>query len=104
MACEKSLDGVPFTVDAHMQIHCIDCFHQKFAPRCYVCQRAILPNPGQEETVRIVALDRSYHPECYRCESCQTQFTSDDGCYPLEDHIFCLQCHRMYAKQLLGHA
>ncbi len=51
-----------------MQIHCIDCFHQKFAPRCYVCQRAILPATGEEETVRIVALDRSYHVDCYRCE------------------------------------
>ena len=51
-----------------MQIHCIECFHQKFAPRCYACHRAILPNQGQEETVRIVALDRSYHIECYRCE------------------------------------
>ena len=51
-----------------MDVHCIDCFHQKFAPRCYGCQRAILPNPGQEETTRIVALDRNYHLECYRCE------------------------------------
>lgn len=51
-----------------MDVHCIDCFHQKFAPRCYACQRAILPNPGQEETTRIVALDRNYHLECYRCE------------------------------------
>jgi hypothetical protein len=68
VACQKSLDGVPFTVDATMQIHCIDCFHQKFAPRCHACHRPILPIVGQEETVRIVALDRSYHIDCYRCE------------------------------------
>ena len=68
VACQKSLDGIPFTVDASMQIHCIECFHQKFAPRCHACHRAILPVAGQEETVRIVALDRSYHIECYRCE------------------------------------
>ncbi len=51
-----------------MEVHCIDCFHQKFAPRCYVCLRPILPINGQEETIRIVALDRNYHIDCYRCE------------------------------------
>jgi hypothetical protein len=25
-----------------------------------------MPTPGQEETVRVVALDRSFHLECYR--------------------------------------
>jgi hypothetical protein len=68
IACQKSLDGISFTVDATMQIHCLDCFHQKFAPRCFSCHRAILPSNGEEETIRIVALDRSYHPDCYRCE------------------------------------
>jgi len=51
-----------------MQIYCIECFHEKFAPRCYTCHRSILPNNADEETTRIVALDRSYHVECYRCE------------------------------------
>lgn len=27
-----------------------------------------MPEPGQEETVRIVALDRSFHVGCYKCE------------------------------------
>lgn len=27
-----------------------------------------MPAPGQEETVRIVALDRDFHVHCYRCE------------------------------------
>lgn len=51
-----------------MQIHCIDCFHEKFAPRCYACHRTILPKPDQEEIIRIIAFDRSYHIDCYRCE------------------------------------
>ena len=44
-------------------LHC-----RKFAPRCSVCGGAIMPEPGQEETVRIVALDRSFHIGCYKCE------------------------------------
>lgn len=45
-------------------------FHRKFAPRCCVCHEPIMPAPGQEETVRIVALDRDFHVQCYRCEVC----------------------------------
>uniref|UniRef100_A0A670KG37 LIM zinc-binding domain-containing protein n=1 Tax=Podarcis muralis TaxID=64176 RepID=A0A670KG37_PODMU len=66
--CQRSLDGIPFTVDAGGNIHCIEDFHRKFAPRCSVCKEPIMPAQGQEETVRIVALDRDFHVECYRCE------------------------------------
>ena len=44
-------------------LHC-----RKFAPRCSVCLQPIMPESGQEETVRIVALDRSFHVGCYKCE------------------------------------
>ncbi|MEQ2174976.1 hypothetical protein GOODEAATRI_013303 [Goodea atripinnis] len=49
---------------------CIVSSCQKFAPRCCVCHEPIMPAPGQEETVRIVALDRDFHVQCYRCEVC----------------------------------
>lgn len=44
------------------------CLFRKFAPRCCVCQLPIMPEPGQDETVRVVALDRSFHIACYKCE------------------------------------
>lgn len=43
-------------------------YYRKFAPRCSVCHDPIMPEPGQEETVRVVALDRSFHVQCYKCE------------------------------------
>lgn len=46
----------------------VSSFLRKFAPRCSVCKEPIMPAPGQEETVRIVALDRDFHVQCYRCE------------------------------------
>lgn len=52
-------------------------FFRKFAPRCSVCKEPIMPAPGQEETVRIVALDRDFHVQCYRCEV-SIQTTSKD--------------------------
>lgn len=96
VVCGKSLDGIPFTVDAMNQIHCIDDFHKKFAPRCCVCQFPIMPEDGEEETVRVVALDRSFHVKCYRCEDCGLQLRSEAegrGCYPLDNHILCKTCN-----------
>ncbi|CAF3944203.1 unnamed protein product [Rotaria sp. Silwood1] len=103
IVCHKSLDGVPFTIDAIMKVRCIDCFHQKFAPRCYVCHRPILPMNSQEETIHIVALDRSYHVDCYRCENCKVQFTNEEGCYLIDDHILCIHCNSIYSRTMFGH-
>uniref|UniRef100_A0A8C5MQX2 LIM domain containing preferred translocation partner in lipoma n=1 Tax=Leptobrachium leishanense TaxID=445787 RepID=A0A8C5MQX2_9ANUR len=95
VVCFRSLDGIPFTVDASGQIHCIEDFHKKFAPRCSVCKEPIMPAPGQEETVRIVALDRDFHVQCYRCEDCGSLLSEGDnqGCYPLDGHILCKSCN-----------
>ncbi|XP_061680470.1 lipoma-preferred partner isoform X2 [Syngnathoides biaculeatus] len=95
VVCKRSLDGVPFTVDASNHIHCIHDFHKKFAPRCCVCSEPIMPAPGQEETVRIVALDRDFHVQCYRCEDCGCLLSEGDnqGCYPLDGHVLCKNCN-----------
>lgn len=101
--CGKSLDGIPFTVDAMNQIHCIDDFHKKFAPRCCVCELPIMPEEGEEETVRVVALDRSFHVRCYRCEDCGLMLSSEAvgrGCYPLDNHILCKTCNGHRIRQL----
>ncbi|XP_051561209.1 thyroid receptor-interacting protein 6-like isoform X2 [Myxocyprinus asiaticus] len=95
VVCGHCLDGVPFTVDAATQIHCIEDFHRKFAPRCSVCCQPIMPEPGQEETVRIVAMDRSFHVNCYVCEECGLLLSSEGegrGCYPLDGHVLCKSC------------
>ncbi|XP_034485420.1 lipoma-preferred partner homolog [Drosophila innubila] len=96
VVCGNSLDAIPFTVDATNQNYCIADFHKKFAPRCCVCKEPILPEPGQEETVRVVALDRSFHLECYKCEDCGLLLSSEAdgrGCYPLDDHVLCKSCN-----------
>jgi len=49
-------------------------FHRKFAPKCSVCQFPIMPEVGQDETLRFVALDRSFHVLCYRCEVSKLSF------------------------------
>ncbi|XP_013412899.1 lipoma-preferred partner homolog [Lingula anatina] len=103
VVCNKSLDGIPFTVDATNQIHCIEDFHRKFAPRCCVCQQPIMPDNGQEETVRIVAMDKSFHVNCYRCEDCGLILSSEAegrGCYPLDDHLLCKNCNALQIQAM----
>ncbi|CAB3359398.1 Hypothetical predicted protein [Cloeon dipterum] len=103
VVCGQSLDGIPFTVDATNQIHCIEDFHRKFAPRCCVCRQPIMPEPGEEETVRVVALDRSFHVNCYKCEDCGLVLSSEAegrGCYPLDDHVLCKGCNASRVQAL----
>lgn len=103
VVCDRSLDGIPFTVDATNQNYCIQDFHKKFAPRCCVCRQPIMPEPGQEETVRVVALDRSFHFECYKCEDCDLLLSSEAegrGCYPLDDHVLCKSCNAKRVQAL----
>lgn len=103
VVCGKSLDGIPFTVDATNAIHCIDDFHKRFAPKCSVCKDPIMPEPGVEETVRVVALDRSFHVSCYKCEDCGLKLSSEAegrGCYPLDDHVLCKKCNTNRIRRL----
>nr|XP_029522692.1 thyroid receptor-interacting protein 6-like isoform X2 [Oncorhynchus nerka] len=101
VVCGCCLDGVPFTVDATSQIHCLDDFHRKFAPRCSVCGQVIIAEPGQEETVIIVALGRNFHVKCYVCEECGLLLSSEGeerGCYPLDGHILCKGCSTQHIQ------
>ncbi|KAI2663548.1 hypothetical protein H4Q32_012105 [Labeo rohita] len=113
VVCHRSLDGIPFTVDASNHIHCIEDFHKKFAPRCSVCTEPIMPAPGQEETVRIVALDRDFHVQCYRCEVSQSPWEDcgcllsegdNQGCYPLDGHVLCKTCNTSRIQALTAKA
>jgi len=96
LICGKSLEGIQFTIDAANRIVCLEDFHQKFAPRCSVCKKPIVPEPGREETIRVVALDRSFHQDCYKCEDCGLLLSSvaeGRGCYPLDGHVLCKNCN-----------
>ncbi|XP_061096884.1 lipoma-preferred partner isoform X3 [Conger conger] len=106
VVCHRCLDGIPFTVDTANHVHCIEDFHKKFAPRCSVCKEPIMPTPGQEETVRIVSLDRDFHVQCYHCEDCNSLLSEGDsqGCYPLDGHVLCKACNSARVKALSAKA
>lgn len=106
VVCGKSLDGIPFTVDATNRVHCIEDFHKIFAPRCWVCKQPIMPEPDEENTVRVVALDHSFHIQCYKCEDCGLVLSSEAegrGCYPLDGHVLCKSCNAKRVQALTNH-
>jgi len=108
VVCHTSLDGIPFTVDSANNVHCVTCFHDKFAPRCAVCSKPIVPETeGDRESVRVVAMDKSFHVNCYRCEDCGMQLSSKiegHGCYPLDAHLYCKACNTARVRALTANA
>ena len=89
--CNECLDGIPFTVDFDNKIYCVNDFHRIFAPKCAACGDGITPVEGTEETVRVVAMEKDFHVDCYVCEMCDMQLTDepDKRCYPLQVNLVC---------------
>ncbi|KAM4601010.1 zyxin isoform 1-T2 [Polymixia lowei] len=100
--CSCSLEGAPFITDDNNNPYCVPDYHRRFSPLCVSCNEPIIPAPGSEETVRVVALDKNFHLKCYRCEDCARPLSIEadaDGCYPLDGRILCMKCHTQRAKQ-----
>ncbi|XP_065598255.1 zyxin isoform X1 [Cyrtonyx montezumae] len=99
--CHTPLEGTSFIVDQANQPHCVDDYHRKYAPRCSVCSEPIMPEPGKDETVRVVALEKNFHMKCYKCEDCGRPLSieaDENGCFPLDGHVLCMKCHTVRAK------
>ena len=43
-------------------------FHRIFAPKCNACGDGITPVEGTSDTVRVVAMEKDFHVDCYVCE------------------------------------
>ncbi|KAK2844728.1 hypothetical protein Q5P01_011387 [Channa striata] len=101
-ACSCILEGAPFITDDNNNPYCVQDYHRRFSPLCVSCNEPIVPAPGSEETVRVVALDKNFHLKCYRCEDCARPLSieaDENGCYPLDGKILCMKCHAQRAKR-----
>ncbi|CAO2603389.1 Zyx [Lemmus lemmus] len=101
VVCACPLEGTSFIVGENNQPHCVPDYHKQYAPRCSVCSEPIMPEPGRDETVRVVALDKNFHMKCYKCEDCGKPLSieaDDNGCFPLDGHVLCRKCHTARAQ------
>ncbi|NXT23030.1 FBLI1 protein, partial [Syrrhaptes paradoxus] len=94
-ACGRAIGTESFAVDERDEVYCVADFYRKYAVVCSACQRPIVPR-DDKDTYKIECLGRTFHESCYRCESCGTPLSpepTEDGCYPLGDHLLCKSCH-----------
>ncbi|NXG62717.1 FBLI1 protein, partial [Hemiprocne comata] len=94
-ACGRAIGTENFAVDEQDEVYCVADFYRKYAAVCSACERPIVPREDKD-TYKIECLGRSFHESCYRCESCGTPLSpepTENGCYPLGDHLFCKSCH-----------
>ncbi|NXU36568.1 FBLI1 protein, partial [Drymodes brunneopygia] len=94
-ACGRAIGTESFAVDEQGDVYCVPDFYRKYAAVCSACKRPIVPRED-EDTYKIECLGRSFHESCYRCESCRMPLSlemTEDGCYPLDDHLLCKSCN-----------
>ncbi|XP_027893355.1 zyxin-like [Xiphophorus couchianus] len=94
--CSCTLDGLPFIAGEDNKPYCIQDYHKHFSPQCEACKEPIVPAQGSEERVKLVALGKNYHIECYQCEDCARPFSSEEDKYqgyPLDGRFLCIKCH-----------
>ena len=92
--CKKSLDGQTFIFEQN-SIYCVEDHQKKFAPKCFSCKLAIVPEPNQKEALRIQVFGNSYHINCFKCEECKSVVNNDTNpCFPLGKTILCKKCFK----------
>ncbi|NXX20395.1 FBLI1 protein, partial [Podargus strigoides] len=94
-ACGRAIGAESFAVDERGDVYCVADFYRKYAAVCSACEHPIVPREDKD-TYKIECLGRSFHESCYCCESCGTPLSpepTEDGCYPLDDHLLCKPCH-----------
>lgn len=101
--CKNSLDGQPFVCDQQNQVYCVTDYYKKFAVKCYACKQAIVPQNGQKEAIKVVALDHSYHALCLECEHCKTLLSETNPCYPLNGQVLCTNCNAKSSKTIVNY-
>ncbi|XP_037355239.1 filamin-binding LIM protein 1 [Talpa occidentalis] len=95
VACARCIGDESFALDGQNQVYCLDDFYRKFAPVCSICESPIIPRDGKD-AFKIECMGRNFHENCYRCEDCSVLLSiepTDQGCYPLNNRLFCKPCH-----------
>jgi len=97
VVCKKSLVEVPFTKGDDGEVYCSEDYKRRHAATCSACSEHIVPKKGETSAPRLRALDKDFHPECFKCEDCSLVLdsrVSGAECYPVDNRPFCAKCSR----------
>uniref|UniRef100_A0A2K6SC21 Filamin-binding LIM protein 1 n=1 Tax=Saimiri boliviensis boliviensis TaxID=39432 RepID=A0A2K6SC21_SAIBB len=95
VTCSRRIGDEKFALGSQNEVYCLDDFYRKFAPICSICENPIIPRDGKD-AFKIECMGRNFHENCYRCEDCRILLSvepTDQGCYPLNNRLFCKPCH-----------
>jgi len=95
--CGVNLEDKTFSMDGENGIYCVEDYTKKFAAICATCSKPIVPKEGQTKAPRIRAMNRDYHPLCFKCKDCGMVLDSGvkgKECWPIRHHILCYKCYR----------
>uniref|UniRef100_A0A2K5PN85 Filamin-binding LIM protein 1 n=1 Tax=Cebus imitator TaxID=2715852 RepID=A0A2K5PN85_CEBIM len=95
VTCSRCIGDESFALGSQNEVYCLDDFYRKFAPICSICENPIIPRDGKD-AFKIECMGRNFHENCYRCEDCRILLSvepTDQGCYPLNNRLFCKPCH-----------
>ncbi|NXQ59460.1 FBLI1 protein, partial [Anthoscopus minutus] len=101
-ACGQAIGTKSFAMDEQGDVYCVPDFYRNYATVCSACKCPIVPH-DDEDTYKIECLGRSFHESCYCCESCRMPLSlelTENGCYPLDDHLLCKSCHLRWRHKL----
>uniref|UniRef100_F7IAI2 Filamin-binding LIM protein 1 n=1 Tax=Callithrix jacchus TaxID=9483 RepID=F7IAI2_CALJA len=94
VTCSRCIGDESFALGSQNEVYCLDDFYRKFAPICSICENPIIPRDGKDAFIE--CMGRNFHENCYRCEDCRILLSvepTDQGCYPLNNRLFCKPCH-----------
>merc|ERR1712170_111654 len=97
-ASDKDDDG---NITAQSKPYCVNCYGQKFAPKCHRCHNAII---GGDATIsRIVVGNDEYCEGCFVCKTQGCGKSLKSGAYPVKDihgtEFLRAMCNRMPATK-----
>ena len=95
MTCTWCIGDESFALDSQNEVYCLDDFYRKFAPVCSICEYPIIARDGKD-AFKIEYMGRNFHENCYPCQDCRALLSvepTDQGCYPLNNRLFCKLCH-----------
>lgn len=96
--CNKSLDGIPFTIGSNNKIYCVEDYskiQEALVPTCAKCCLPIMAEDGRKETMKVVAMNKDFHLSCFVCDNCGIKLTdkSQPTYFMNKTSVMCDRCH-----------